>query len=40
MNAFDFAQYVNDVRNKTEFFVYPQTGTNWQDEVFEMASIS
>jgi TonB-dependent SusC/RagA subfamily outer membrane receptor len=40
MNAFDFAQYVNDVRNKTEFFVYPQTGTNWQDEVFETASIS
>ena len=40
MNAFYFAQYVNDLRNKTEFFGYPQTGTDWQDEVFETASIS
>lgn len=40
MNAFDFAQYVNDATGKTEFFVYPQTGTDWQDEVFQKAAIS
>jgi TonB-linked SusC/RagA family outer membrane protein len=40
MNSFDFAQYVNDVKDKTEFFVYPQQGTDWQDEVFEVAPIS
>lgn len=40
MNSFDFAQYVNDAKNKTEFFVYPQQGTDWQDEVFEVAPIS
>lgn len=40
MNSFDFAQYVNDAKNKTEFFVYPQEGTDWQDEVFEVAPIS
>ena len=40
MNAFDFAQYVNDAKGETEFFVYPQTGTDWQDEVFEQALMS
>lgn len=40
MNSFDFAQYVNDAKDKTEFFVYPQQGTDWQDEVFEVAPIS
>lgn len=40
MDAFDFAQYVNDASNKTEFFVYPQNGTDWQDEVFEQAAMS
>jgi len=40
MNSFDFAQYVNDAKDKTEFFVYPQKGTDWQDEVFETALIS
>ena len=40
MNSFDFAQYVNDAKNKTEFFVYPQQGTDWQDEVFEVAPMS
>jgi TonB-linked SusC/RagA family outer membrane protein len=40
LNSFDFAQYVNDLKDKTEFFVYPQSGTDWQDEVFEVAPIS
>ena len=40
MNSFDFAQYVNDAANKTEFFVYPQQGTDWQKEVFEVALMS
>jgi TonB-linked SusC/RagA family outer membrane protein len=40
MNSFEFAQFVNDAKNKTEFFVYPQDGTDWQDEVFEVAPIS
>ena len=40
MNSFDFAQYVNDAAGSTEFFVYPQQGTDWQDEVFEVAPIS
>ena len=40
MNSFDFAQYVNDAKNKTEFFVYPQQGTDWQNEVFEEAFMS
>ena len=40
MNAFDFAQYANQTHEKTEFFVYPQTGTDWQDEVFQQAAIS
>lgn len=40
MNAFDFSQYVNDAADRTEFFVYPQQGTDWQDEVFEVAPMS
>lgn len=40
MNARDFAIYVNDASNSTEYFVYPRTGTDWQDEVFERAAIS
>ena len=39
----DFAIYVNDAVNdplKPEFYVYPQTGTDWQDEVFQTAIIS
>lgn len=40
MNSFDFAQYINDAADQTKFFVYPQQGTNWQDEVFEIAPIS
>lgn len=40
MRAFDFSQYVNDAADRTEFFVYPQQGTDWQDEVFEVAPMS
>ena len=40
MDSFEFAQYVNDLKDKTEFFVYPQDGTDWQDEVFEVAPMS
>jgi len=40
MDSYDFAQYVNSAAGKTEFFVYPQQGTDWQDEVFEVAPIS
>ena len=40
MNSFDFAQYINDAADRTEFFVYPQQGTDWQDEVFEVAPMS
>ena len=40
LNPTDFAIYVNDAADDTEFFVYPQTGTDWQDEVFETAIIS
>jgi len=39
----DFAIYVNDAVDdplNPEFYVYPQTGTDWQDEVFETAIIS
>lgn len=39
----DFAIYVNDAVDnplKPEFYVYPQTGTDWQDEVFQTAIIS
>jgi TonB-linked SusC/RagA family outer membrane protein len=40
LNPTDFAIYVNDAAEDTEFFVYPQSGTDWQDEVFETAIIS
>ena len=40
LNARDFAIYVNDAADNTEFFVYPSSGTDWQDEVFETAAIS
>jgi TonB-linked SusC/RagA family outer membrane protein len=40
LNARDFAIYVNDAADATEFFVYPNSGTDWQDEVFERAWIS
>ena len=40
LNARDFAIYVNDAADDTEFFVYPNETTDWQDEVFENAPIS
>ncbi len=40
LNPTDYAIYVNDASDNTEFFVYPQNGTDWQDEVFETAVIS
>ncbi|MDB9874381.1 TonB-dependent receptor [Flavobacteriaceae bacterium] len=40
LNPTDFAIYVNDAADQTKFFVYPQTGDDWQDEVFETAIIS
>lgn len=40
LNARDFAIYVNDAADDTEFFVYPSKTTDWQDEVFENAPIS
>lgn len=40
LNVTDFAIYVNDAATSTEFFVYPQDGTDWQDEVFKTAAIS
>jgi len=40
LNATDFAIYVNDAADRTEFFVYPQETTDWQDEVFQTAAIS
>ncbi|WP_205853552.1 SusC/RagA family TonB-linked outer membrane protein [Polaribacter filamentus] len=40
LNARDFALYVNDAGDKTRFFVYPNKGTDWQDEVFDQAMIS
>jgi len=40
LNPTDFALYVNDAADDTEFFVYPKTGTDWQDEVFQTAIIS
>ena len=40
LNARDFAIYVNDAADATEFFVYPDSGTDWQDEVFEVAPIT
>ncbi|EDP95157.1 TonB-dependent receptor [Kordia algicida OT-1] len=40
LTAPDFARYVNDAADATEFFVFPPEGTDWQDEVFENAAIS
>ena len=40
LSPFDFAIYVNDSADETKFFVYPQEGTDWQDEVFQTAAIS
>lgn len=43
LNPTDFAIYVNDAFDdplNPKFFVYPQTGTDWQDEVFQTAIIS
>ena len=43
LNPTDFAIYVNDANDDPldpEFLVYPQTGTDWQDEVFQTAIIS
>ena len=40
LNPTDFAIYINDAADATEFFVYPQSGTDWQDEVFSTAAIS
>lgn len=40
LTARDFAIYVNDAADATEFFVYPSEGTDWQDEVFETAAIN
>jgi TonB-linked SusC/RagA family outer membrane protein len=40
LNPRDFAIQVNDAANETRFFVYPQTGTDWQDEVFREAVIT
>ncbi|PWH83941.1 SusC/RagA family protein [Algibacter marinivivus] len=40
LSPLDFAIYVNDAADDTQFFVYPQEGTDWQDEVFSTAAIS
>jgi TonB-linked SusC/RagA family outer membrane protein len=40
LNPKDFALYVNDAGDQTRFFVYPNKGTDWQDEVFSDAIIS
>ena len=40
LNARDFAIYTNDAADKTKFFVYPKSGTDWQDEVFKKAFIT
>ena len=47
LNPTDFAIYVNDASDYLDkdsfeppFYVYPQTGTDWQDEVFRTAIIS
>jgi TonB-linked SusC/RagA family outer membrane protein len=37
MGPRDFAMYVNDASGKTKFTVYPETGTDWQKEVFQTA---
>jgi len=40
LDPLDFAIYVNDAADDTKFFVYPQKGTDWQDEVFQNAAVS
>lgn len=40
LEPLDFAIYVNDYLGETEYAVYPQEGTDWQDEVFSTAAIS
>lgn len=40
LSPLDFAIYVNDAADDTQFFVYPQEGTDWQDKVFSTAAIS
>lgn len=39
LTAPDFARYVNSAAGSNEFLVFPQNGTDWQDEVFENAAI-
>ncbi|TBN04023.1 TonB-dependent receptor [Hyunsoonleella flava] len=40
LDPLNFAIYVNDAADRTEYFVYPQEGTDWQDEVLKTAVIS
>ncbi|WP_242203293.1 SusC/RagA family TonB-linked outer membrane protein [Aestuariivivens insulae] len=40
LDPLNFAIYVNDAADNTRYFVYPQEGTDWQDEVFRTAAIS
>lgn len=40
LDPLNFATYVNDAAGETRYFVYPQQGTDWQDEVFKTAAIS
>lgn len=40
LDPLNFAIYVNDAADATRYFVYPQEGTDWQDEVFKTAAIS
>ncbi|UKM65540.2 TonB-dependent receptor [Flavobacteriaceae bacterium GSB9] len=40
LDPLNFAIYVNDAADETRYFVYPQKGTDWQDEVFKTAAIS
>ncbi|WP_111685128.1 SusC/RagA family TonB-linked outer membrane protein [Winogradskyella tangerina] len=40
LNPREYAIYVNDALNSTQFFVFPNSGTDWQDEVFETAGIT
>jgi len=40
LDPLNFGIYVNDAADETRFFVFPQEGTDWQDEVFQTAAIS
>ena len=40
LGARDYAIYVNDAADQTIYYVYPNSGTDWQDEVFRDAPIS